>query len=113
VNFEHSWGDGVAVLRYVNEIYDDSLSAPALDINSVDSSTSPSTPFFWSFTDEVKKGLQEAAMKIDATMSSLEFSTQLLGKKKKIPTFDFCFLYPLCSPSPFSLSSLQTSLLFH
>ena len=23
VNFEHAWGDGVAVLRYVNEIYDD------------------------------------------------------------------------------------------
>lgn len=24
VNFEHSWGDGVAVLRFFNEIYDDS-----------------------------------------------------------------------------------------
>ncbi|CCI50536.1 unnamed protein product [Albugo candida] len=25
VNFEHSWGDGVAVLRYVNELYEDSI----------------------------------------------------------------------------------------
>jgi carnitine O-palmitoyltransferase 2 len=25
VNFEHSWGDGVAVLRFFNEIYDDSV----------------------------------------------------------------------------------------
>ena len=24
VNFEHSWGDGVAVLRYFNEVYKDS-----------------------------------------------------------------------------------------
>lgn len=25
INFEHSWGDGVAVLRFFNEIYDDSV----------------------------------------------------------------------------------------
>lgn len=25
VNFEHSWGDGVAVIRFFNEIYDDSV----------------------------------------------------------------------------------------
>jgi hypothetical protein len=24
VNFEHAWGDGVAVMRYVNEVFDDS-----------------------------------------------------------------------------------------
>lgn len=28
VNFEHSWGDGVAVLRFFNEIYKDSLNKP-------------------------------------------------------------------------------------
>ena len=29
VNFEHGWGDGVAVLRYFNEIYDASLNSTA------------------------------------------------------------------------------------
>ncbi len=29
VNFEHSWGDGVAVLRYFNEVFTDSQSAHA------------------------------------------------------------------------------------
>ncbi|XP_023158527.1 carnitine O-palmitoyltransferase 2, mitochondrial [Ceratitis capitata] len=28
INFEHSWGDGVAVLRYFNEIYEDSIRNP-------------------------------------------------------------------------------------
>lgn len=28
VNFEHSWGDGVAVLRYFQDIYKDSTSNP-------------------------------------------------------------------------------------
>ncbi|XP_037949053.1 carnitine O-palmitoyltransferase 2, mitochondrial-like [Teleopsis dalmanni] len=28
VNFEHSWGDGVAVLRYFNEIYKETLQRP-------------------------------------------------------------------------------------
>lgn len=30
VNFEHSWGDGVAVLRFVREICRDSKERPAL-----------------------------------------------------------------------------------
>lgn len=28
VNFEHSWGDGVAVLRYFNEIFDETIKNP-------------------------------------------------------------------------------------
>lgn len=28
INFEHSWGDGVAVLRYFNEVYKETTTAP-------------------------------------------------------------------------------------
>ena len=28
VNFEHSWGDGVAVLRYFNEVFDETTKRP-------------------------------------------------------------------------------------
>lgn len=28
INFEHSWGDGVAILRLFNEIYKDSTERP-------------------------------------------------------------------------------------
>jgi len=30
INFEHSWGDGVAVLRFFNEVYNDSMNKPQL-----------------------------------------------------------------------------------
>lgn len=30
INFEHSWGDGVAVLRYFNEIYKETTTKPFL-----------------------------------------------------------------------------------
>ncbi|VDN39502.1 unnamed protein product [Dibothriocephalus latus] len=30
INFEHSWGDGVAVLRFFNEIFKDTESRPAV-----------------------------------------------------------------------------------
>ncbi|XP_034482821.1 carnitine O-palmitoyltransferase 2, mitochondrial [Drosophila innubila] len=38
INFEHSWGDGVAVLRYLNEIYRDTTKQPYV------SSSTPHTP---------------------------------------------------------------------
>lgn len=34
VNFEHAWGDGVAVLRYVQDIYKDSRENPFIHPNS-------------------------------------------------------------------------------
>lgn len=36
VNFEHSWGDGVAVLRFFNDVYDDSIGRPALNADTID-----------------------------------------------------------------------------
>ncbi|XP_023168002.1 carnitine O-palmitoyltransferase 2, mitochondrial [Drosophila hydei] len=38
INFEHSWGDGVAVLRYFNEVYRDMLNQPFV------SESTPHTP---------------------------------------------------------------------
>lgn len=31
VNFEHSWADGLTVVRYCNEIYKDSETRPSVD----------------------------------------------------------------------------------
>lgn len=34
INFEHSWGDGVAVLRYFNEVYKDTTNNPFVHVNT-------------------------------------------------------------------------------
>ena len=35
VNFEHSWGDGVAVLRYFNEVWKETTTKPFVHPDSV------------------------------------------------------------------------------
>jgi carnitine O-palmitoyltransferase 2 len=40
VNFEHSWGDGVAVLRFFNDVYDDSIARPALSPSQMEAADS-------------------------------------------------------------------------
>ena len=42
VNFEHSWGDGVAVLRYFNEVFKDSTERPLVHPDTEPLVTDPS-----------------------------------------------------------------------
>ena len=38
VTFEHSWGDGVAVLRFFNEMFEDATKRPRVDASTVPAS---------------------------------------------------------------------------
>lgn len=42
INFEHSWGDGVAILRFFNEIYSDSTKNHFVDSKTVPANVDPS-----------------------------------------------------------------------
>lgn len=59
VNFEHSWGDGIAVLRFMNDIYNDINKAPlSSDFQSV-----PPAPFHeinLSINSTVREGIENA-----------------------------------------------------
>lgn len=43
VNFEHSWGDGVAVMSYFNAIFNDSNTNPAASSNDLKTDCPPVT----------------------------------------------------------------------
>lgn len=43
VNFEHSWGDGVAVVRYINEIFKDSTENPKVHPDTKPAATANSS----------------------------------------------------------------------
>ncbi|TMW65730.1 hypothetical protein Poli38472_008372 [Pythium oligandrum] len=62
VNFEHSWGDGVAVLRYLNEMFSDSVKYPVLK----SSSTVKPQELSWELSGETKKTLKDAKVAFDA-----------------------------------------------
>ncbi|MBN3302245.1 CPT2 palmitoyltransferase, partial [Amia calva] len=43
INFEHSWGDGVAVLRFQNEVFKDSTERPLVGPQSIPAATADSS----------------------------------------------------------------------
>ncbi|KAL4667421.1 hypothetical protein H8959_006110 [Pygathrix nigripes] len=74
VHFEHSWGDGVAVLRFFNEVFKDSTQIPAITPQS-QPATADSTvtvqKLNFKLTDALKTGITAAKEKFDATMKTL------------------------------------------
>ncbi|ETV94000.1 hypothetical protein H310_12056 [Aphanomyces invadans] len=66
VNFEHSWGDGVAVLRYLNEMYTDSIQHGALDAG-----VGAAVPLQWNLSSETKHTLENAKKTFDAWTARL------------------------------------------
>ncbi|CAH1784275.1 unnamed protein product, partial [Owenia fusiformis] len=68
VNFEHAWGDGVAVLRYFNETFNHSTSNPLVHPDtipmSVDSSSAVRKLEF-KFTPSIEESIKSAQKKFD------------------------------------------------
>ncbi|KAJ4942860.1 hypothetical protein JOQ06_005372 [Pogonophryne albipinna] len=96
INFEHSWGDGVAVLRFQNEIFKDTTEKPLVHPGSaaaaVDSSSAVRRLQF-NLDSEVETGIQNAKENFDSavsklTIDALEFKKggkQQLKKSKLSP----------------------------
>ncbi|XP_068095087.1 carnitine O-palmitoyltransferase 2, mitochondrial [Hyperolius riggenbachi] len=74
INFEHSWGDGVAVLRFQNEVFKDSTEHPAVSPQSsaapVDSSKAVQKLTF-NLDDALKAAVTDTKKKFDAAVGSL------------------------------------------
>ncbi|XP_044528894.1 carnitine O-palmitoyltransferase 2, mitochondrial isoform X2 [Gracilinanus agilis] len=74
INFEHSWGDGVAVLRFFNEVFKDSTQTPAITPQAqpapVDSSKAVQKLDF-RLNDILKAGITRAKEKFDSTVQTL------------------------------------------
>ncbi|KAM8888732.1 carnitine O-palmitoyltransferase 2, mitochondrial [Synchiropus picturatus] len=85
INFEHSWGDGVAVLRFQNEIFKDTTEKPLVHPGSamqVDSASSVRRLSF-NLDDEVKSGVKKAKEKFDAAVSRLTIDAMQFMKGGK------------------------------
>lgn len=77
INFEHSWGDGVAVLRYFNEIYKETTENPF-----VHPSTQPAAndanfessikQLEFNLNEKIKQGIQDATSHHNSITNSLD-----------------------------------------
>jgi len=76
INFEHSWGDGVAVLRFQNEVFRDTTEKPLVHPGSssaaaaVDSASAVRRLDFH-LDDELRAGIAAAQRSFDAAVSRL------------------------------------------
>lgn len=81
VNWEHGWGDGVSMLRYFNEIYDEmqaeSARPPASAAGSVDR-------LAFEHNDASRSAVAEAEARADALVASADlhvYETDALTKE--------------------------------
>lgn len=71
VNFEHAWGDGVAVLRYFNSVYEDVNKTKEIDTTS----EIKVNEVKFEFNDSLSNIIKEAEKEVDKSMNRLELST--------------------------------------
>ncbi|KAM4022060.1 carnitine O-palmitoyltransferase 2, mitochondrial [Anomaloglossus baeobatrachus] len=74
INFEHSWGDGVAVLRFQNEVFKDSTERPSVSPQSVPAAVDSSKAvqkLTFNLDDSLKAAVSDAKKKFDALVGSL------------------------------------------
>lgn len=134
INFEHAWGDGVAVLRFVNEVFRDSTQTPAISPRSQPAATNSSVSvqkLSFKLSDVLKAGITTAKEKFDATMKTLTIDSiqfhrggkEFLKKQKLSPdavaqlAFQMAFLrqygqtvatYESCSTAAFKHGRTET-----
>uniref|UniRef100_A0A3P8ULQ6 Carnitine O-palmitoyltransferase 2, mitochondrial n=1 Tax=Cynoglossus semilaevis TaxID=244447 RepID=A0A3P8ULQ6_CYNSE len=86
INFEHSWGDGVAVLRFQNEIYKDTTQNPLVHPDSatakVDSSSAVRRLQF-NMDAKLEDGIRKAKENFDAAVSKLTIDAMEFKKGGK------------------------------
>lgn len=85
LNFEHSWGDGVAVLRYFNEVFAESnLHAPLAAAN-LPAPSAGVEPLGWNLDAATAATLEKAGEDFDAFRHSIEL--QILETKAVSPKY--------------------------
>uniref|UniRef100_A0AAV1TL97 Choline/carnitine acyltransferase domain-containing protein n=1 Tax=Peronospora matthiolae TaxID=2874970 RepID=A0AAV1TL97_9STRA len=88
VNFEHAWGDGIAVLRYINELYNDSVKSPVVKA----SRQGQFRELSWNIRGEMMTVLKQAKMRYEKWMLKLLVAcaetpvTRAVGKQYNIGT---------------------------
>ncbi|KAF5274547.1 hypothetical protein FQA39_LY07159 [Lamprigera yunnana] len=85
INFEHSWGDGVAVLRYFQDVYKDSEDNPQVHPNTKPyCDTTNLRKLEFKLDDYIKNTIKEAMNDFKRTCGSLNvdmFKMEGVGKK--------------------------------
>lgn len=108
INFEHSWGDGVAVLRYFNEIYNETTKSPIIHPNmkpQTNDNDESIKLIEFNFDDRIKEGITNAQKSHNSVMDSLDLDLIQHGDISK----EYCKKHNL---SPDAVMQLSFQLAF-
>ena len=73
INFEHAWGDGVAVLRFAQDAFKDTIAAPpSTPDQAIVAASKAAQPIEFELSDGVKKGIQAAADRLSTEAERLQ-----------------------------------------
>ena len=74
INFEHAWGDGVAVIRFFNEVYQESTGSPAVDPADITASAAGVKALDWHVDARAKEYVAQATERVDAFIDSIDIA---------------------------------------
>uniref|UniRef100_A0A1A8MQ23 Carnitine O-palmitoyltransferase 2, mitochondrial n=1 Tax=Nothobranchius pienaari TaxID=704102 RepID=A0A1A8MQ23_9TELE len=86
INFEHSWGDGVAVLRFQNEIFKDTTEKPLVHPGSAPASVDSASAvrrLDFNLDSELENGIQKAKENFGSAVSKLTIDAMEFKKGGK------------------------------
>ncbi|XP_077464100.1 carnitine O-palmitoyltransferase 2, mitochondrial [Stigmatopora argus] len=86
INFEHSWGDGVAVLRFLNEIHGDAVGRPAVASGAAPAGgpTPDARRLGFRLDEELREGVRRAKAAFDRAVGGLTIdAVQFTGGGKE------------------------------
>nr|CCA27840.1 choline/Carnitine Oacyltransferase putative [Albugo laibachii Nc14] len=83
VNFEHSWGDGVAVLRYVNELYEDSIKHSVVVDKNANALTRNVEPLEYDLNLKLREDLKKAKAQFQQCDAKLQVESVFSPITKK------------------------------
>eukprot|EP00058_Branchiostoma_floridae_P012610 XP_002598098.1 hypothetical protein BRAFLDRAFT_85684 [Branchiostoma floridae] len=83
VNFEHAWGDGVAVLRYFNEVFDDMSISPNITPSCKPADINASEHLEFKLDGALQEGIQTAKENFFALVKPLDLASLQYSKYGK------------------------------
>ncbi|XP_069794567.1 carnitine O-palmitoyltransferase 2, mitochondrial isoform X2 [Narcine bancroftii] len=87
VNFEHSWGDGVAVLRLINEVFKDTTKRPAISPTTLPAAVNSSQivqKLEFKLDDVLKAGILSAKEIFNTSVNALSIEATEFKKGGKV-----------------------------
>ena len=76
INFEHSWGDGVAIVRFMNEIFKDATKHTAVQQAPAAAVGHGPQKLQWKVSEPIAAGIKAAMARFDADAGSMNLDVR-------------------------------------